>query len=633
MTTTAGAWQPPVPASAPTPPPTVAPFAPGYTYGHLAHLRLPSFENAATGKSTAPYTNKSPSDEAPRFVLSDPTLISDLETWFEVMMSSTPPAHAPYPGPLRSWPTPPACAHCWDAIETHAMVTCRNEGWVESYATNIISLVSCLIQGIWPTRRLVEWPVTLLHSQQGDRHITVAQRRQTTNGVRLSCHSAIAGEWKTQTVVATHFDPFPDDHILPRREAENEDAILKKLGLHIVTANEQCQRHNNDLALPNIPVHVVNAHYGIVFTGASCVVAQLVLGPTPPNYKPFDGLAIAGVFIARNHPTARSLIGIMLGMIWAHENIRIKRDLTGTQGRVDRIYDRYLTMYDSLVVTYGLKRRDGAPGMPYPPPGPPGPPGGLPGPPRGPPGPPRGPPGPPGGGNGRYNNPGPFSGSFPSGSGGGGMSGGMGRPYQTSNRQYSAPGPGYHSLQHREQMLLRHVLVWAGSRSVHLDGVLESRANLVRIDLSLLLASPTVPDGPLDLKIIKSVPIVGCLLTFPNARTDHVGDFKTPATSEFGFAPNFRIVKYSFVIEGASFAPLAGIISTLCIAFHTEISSSAALILDVGDSSGSNSAHRYFGEDSPGNFGNGNTLSSMVRRTRCLCVVDFSQGTLRCRIF
>jgi hypothetical protein len=145
--------------------------------------------------------------------------------------------------------------------------------------------------------------------------------------------------------------------------------------------------------------------------------------------------------------------------------------------------------------------------------------------------------------------------------------------------------------------LPRHVLLWAGSRGVHLDGAFESRADLaVRVDLSLLLASPTAPDGPLDLKIIKSVPIVGCLLTFPNARIDHIGDFKTPATSEFGFAPNFRIVKYSFVVEGAALARLAGIISTLCVAFHTEIRSSAALILDVGDSSGSNIAHRNFGE-------------------------------------
>ncbi|KAJ7862797.1 hypothetical protein B0H14DRAFT_3444512 [Mycena olivaceomarginata] len=455
--TTAGAWQPPVPASAPTPPPSVAPFAPGYTYSHLAHLRLPSFENAATGKTTAPHG-------------------------FEVMMSSTPPAHAPYPGPLRSWPTPPACAHCWDAIETHAMVTCRNEGWVESYATNIISLVS---------------------SSNGPSPFFIRSRA-------IGCHSAIAGEWKTQTVVAAHFDPFPDDHILPRREAENEDAILKKLGLHIVTANEQCQRHNDDLALPpNIPAPVVNVHYGIVFTGASCVVAQLgrypplhpnlVVGsadPVPPT--------IAGVFIARNRPNARSLIGLMLGMIWAHENVRVRRDLTGTQGRVDRMYDRYLTMYDSLVVKYGLKRRDGdpGPGMPYPPPG-----------------------GPP---EVRLVR----------------LVEGMADITILAHPPEASP-PVVAEVESNIPPLVRgiilfnigskcfprHVLLWAGYRGVHLDGAFEPRADLaVRVDLSLLLASPTVPDGPLDLKIIKSVPIVGCLLTFPNARIDHIGDFKTPAT-------------------------------------------------------------------------------------------------------
>src|ERR1700761_4584724 len=176
MATTAGAWEPPPPGTTTTPPFQRPPFSPGYTYGDIAYLRLPSFSNVASNKSTAPYSNKSASSYAPAFVLYDPDLISDLAQWFEVMMNSSPDGSPPTSmNPIiRFRLTPPACAHCWDAIVTHAMAPCRNEGWVESYATNIISLISCLIQGIWPHLRLAEWPVELVHSQQGDRHITVA---------------------------------------------------------------------------------------------------------------------------------------------------------------------------------------------------------------------------------------------------------------------------------------------------------------------------------------------------------------------------------------------------------------------------------------------------------------------------
>ncbi|KAJ7785010.1 hypothetical protein DFH07DRAFT_975414 [Mycena maculata] len=337
-----------------------------------------------------------------------------------------------------------------------------------------------------------------------------------------------------------------------------------------------------------------------------------MLGPTPANYESFTGLAIAAVPIARNRQSARSLIGLMLGMIWAHEVAGVKRDLAGTQGRADRMYERYLTMFNSLVRIYGLKPRAGATGMPYYP---------------------AGPPGPPGGGNDRSttNNPGPF---FPSGSGGSGRSGRMGRTNQTSNSQYSATGRGY-SLQHREQMRPHHGLL-VGSRGVHLSRAFESGADLaVLVDLSLLLASPTVPDAPMDLKIIKCVPIAGCLgglPTLPDAnhasifpRLNHISDLKKPSPSELIFSPNFRIVKYSFVVEGATLACLAGIISTLCIAFHTECRSSAMLILDVGDSSGSNNAYRNFGEESPGNFDNGNSSSS---RSRCLMSKSYSHRCL-----
>lgn len=235
----AGFWQPPAPVPGPVqplPPSPPTPFAPGYRYGHLPRLRLPQFNNRATGKSTAPYSNNQPSGKAPKFVLRDDDLISDLGRWFEAMLSTTPTISVnQQPGPIRLWMTPPACAHCWDAIETHAMAPCRNEGWVEAYATNIISLISCLIQGIWPDRRLAEWPVTLQHSQQGDRHITVGMRYQLfgSNRNHLMGLYAIAGEWKTQTVAGVHLGTLPDAEILPKEDAVSRAAILKKVVLFL----------------------------------------------------------------------------------------------------------------------------------------------------------------------------------------------------------------------------------------------------------------------------------------------------------------------------------------------------------------------------------------------------------------
>ncbi|KAJ7041295.1 hypothetical protein C8F04DRAFT_1177123 [Mycena alexandri] len=315
------------------------------------HLHGGTRAASASSKSTAAYTNRSPSEDAPTFIVHDQAMISDLGRWFECMISSAAPNGAPY----RSLLTPPACAHCWDVIETHAMGACENEGWVEAYATNVISLVSCLIQGVWPNRRLAEWGVTLSHSQQGDRHLTFAERVQLPGGrLGLKARSATAGEWKTETVFEHQVAPMVADCVLPPGKATNGDAILKKLGLHVVSTNAQCQRHNHSLPRPqNIPATVVNAHYGIIFTGQSCLSATLtrfppVYGPTPPNQAPFTGLAIDSASITTG-PHSVSLISLVLGMIWAQENILVKRNLRGTQGHVDRMYNPYLAKFWELV--------------------------------------------------------------------------------------------------------------------------------------------------------------------------------------------------------------------------------------------------------------------------------------------
>ncbi|KAJ7867563.1 hypothetical protein B0H14DRAFT_3441773 [Mycena olivaceomarginata] len=172
----AGAWTPPAPSTAPNHPNQGDPFTPRYIYGDISSLLLLEFMDSSTSGATAPYSNAMPSRRAPAFVLHDPDLETDLVQWFQVLMSSTPDGNPPTPmNPIiRHRQTPAACLHRWDAILTHAMTPCRNEGWVEAYATNIMSLISCLIQGIWPTTRVAEWPVTSEYSQQGDRHIVTA---------------------------------------------------------------------------------------------------------------------------------------------------------------------------------------------------------------------------------------------------------------------------------------------------------------------------------------------------------------------------------------------------------------------------------------------------------------------------
>ncbi|KAJ7907511.1 hypothetical protein B0H13DRAFT_2501944 [Mycena leptocephala] len=205
---------------------------------------------------------------------------------------------------IRFRPTPPACAHGWDAIVTHAMTPCRNEGWVESYATNIVSLISCLLQGIWPDLRLAEWPV------------------EPARGA--AAVSTIAGKWKTETVVEKHLADIKD-HALPAGEAENQDAILKKVfGIHISTAHAQCTERNHALrSHPQKPANV-NVHYGVVFTGQTCLVSQLVTGPTPAGYPPFPGMAVSSICIAPSpREQTQSFIALMLGIIWACRRVGV----------------------------------------------------------------------------------------------------------------------------------------------------------------------------------------------------------------------------------------------------------------------------------------------------------------------
>ncbi|KAJ7913057.1 hypothetical protein B0H13DRAFT_2659779 [Mycena leptocephala] len=616
MTTTAGAWTPPSPGTTTSPPSHIQPFSPGYTYGDLANLHLPIFSNTATSTSTAPYTNRTSSSAAPAFVLHDPDLDSDLAQWFEVMMNSTPDGRSlpTAVNPIiRFRPTPPACAHCWDAIVTHAMTPCRNEGWVESYATNIVSLISCLMQGIWPTLRLAEWPVDPLHSQQGDRHITVATIMNYADGSRRAAALfAIAGEWKTETVVEKHRTLMVTDHALPPREAENEDAILKKvLGLHIYSARVQCTERNDALnSHPQKPANV-NVQYGIVFTGQTCLVGQLVIGPTPPDYAPFLGMAISSICIASN-PHSReepqSFIALMLGIVWGYSKVEVVRDLAGLNGQVDRLYEDYLAIYPSLQSR--LKKRTGTSGsvMPFPPPQPPG----------------RGPPGPPSSGPGHRPTRNAPGGYYPTG--GAGSSSGTGRAYYPP----------------AANTLLHSYLPTEPGRSLPV-------IRTPRTDWAA--PNPYLSSPPLDLTVTaftNSFSIVDLALALSNpgaARLSHTSSTAIYLAGEYTF-----IIREIDVY--AELARLAIIIPALYAVLYKQSQSSVGLLVNATDSdppTRNPKSHKGWANvfvkvpqrvltevDSAVNIHSGISSTRGVHRPRgglCLCVVDFGQATLHCEIF
>ncbi|KAJ7868196.1 hypothetical protein B0H14DRAFT_2572439 [Mycena olivaceomarginata] len=140
-------------------------------------------------------------------------------------------------------------------------------GWVELYATNLGSLVSALIRGIWPDKRLAEWPVVAQYSQHGDSHLMMARI------LPAAAEVGIAGKWKTEPILQHHLSAMVIPHILPLAEAPKADAILKKLGLHISSTFVQTTSRNRQLP-PHDWIVPIKAHYGVVFTGKTCVVAQ-----------------------------------------------------------------------------------------------------------------------------------------------------------------------------------------------------------------------------------------------------------------------------------------------------------------------------------------------------------------------
>ncbi|KAJ7768685.1 hypothetical protein DFH07DRAFT_1058328 [Mycena maculata] len=478
------------------------------------------------------------------------------------------------------------------------MTPCRNEGWVEAYATNIISLINCLIQGIWPATRVAEWPVSSEYSQQGDRHIVTASIHpyHTPQGPRraLAARLAIAGEWKIATVLDHHFSTMLTDHTLPKGEARDRDGILKKLGLHIDSTYSQCQQRNQELTAVAHMMPPVNVQYGIVFTGKTCLVSQAV--PTPIlkccNFER-DGCLLGG-----RHPVFETL-----------------RD----QNR--------------LVI------QAGSPGMP-PPPGPPQPPPGA----------------PPSGGSGRHGWGGPGGSPdslYPSGSTRG--SGVIGHGYPSTSGQY---GRGY-SLQQMQQVLLHYVLSSGPGRphiaTLHQNLVARRDPNSRWLPIFDLEATESVEYFPLvDLNVTtNSKP--ACLTLEPFSKqmgnVASVSYGKLAALHSCVVLKTYPVKRYTIVVRelgaNAALACLAIIVPTLYTVSNNESQLSAELFEGDGNPpprnstsrrgsdnilmkllhSAINETHAADIEDSP------KDVVRRLRGARCFCVVDGSQAILRRLVF
>ncbi|KAJ7634953.1 hypothetical protein FB45DRAFT_1056906, partial [Roridomyces roridus] len=255
----------------------ILPFDEGYTYGDLLALRLPRIQHQSSSSHTAPYTDIDSSQYAPDFVLEDANLANDFIAWFEDLLDHTvdyEPCTPQNPGrTIRDLRTPAACHYLWQLIDIPALVPCTSEEWVSVYASHVMNLIGCLVNGLWNRLWISEWDVSMEYSQKGDRHIVAAERYvPSMPPTTLRADVGIAAEWKTETVLAHHLPGMAGDILLPRGKAVQGQAILKKLGLHIRSTMTQCEERNRDFFGVTDPGLIVQ--YGIVFTGQTCVLSQ-----------------------------------------------------------------------------------------------------------------------------------------------------------------------------------------------------------------------------------------------------------------------------------------------------------------------------------------------------------------------
>ncbi|KAJ7202489.1 hypothetical protein C8J57DRAFT_1735720 [Mycena rebaudengoi] len=129
---------------------------------------------------------------------------------------------------------------------------------------------------VWEDSSCTYWPPSQSYSQRGDCHIVFS--------IHDIIQVGIAAEWKTSRVLQTHIQEIVASMILPEGQAEDWAGIVKKIALHMGTTYMDLSKRNEDRILDPASRPAVGVHYGLLFSGQACVVAQNhppVYGSTP----------------------------------------------------------------------------------------------------------------------------------------------------------------------------------------------------------------------------------------------------------------------------------------------------------------------------------------------------------------
>ncbi|KAJ7868372.1 hypothetical protein B0H14DRAFT_2729980 [Mycena olivaceomarginata] len=284
--------------------PSLPPFSPNYTFGDLEHLLLPPFSDLSHSSATAPYTNTHPAPSPPQFCLQDDPLMAEQLAACAVLLGNPSDRSS-----LRHKRTPAGCLQLWNLLEAHIrLVPCTQEGWVAIYATYIIAIVSILASDIWPESSCTYWPPSQSYSQRGDCHIAFS----ISDIIRVG----IAAEWKTSRVLQTHIQEIVSSMLLPDGEAEDWAGIVKKIGLHMGTTYMDLTKGNEDRIPDPSARPLVGVHYGLVFSGQACVVAQYLLASSPSGFLPIPGVAVShAVQVTPGGPTPVPIFALILGVL------------------------------------------------------------------------------------------------------------------------------------------------------------------------------------------------------------------------------------------------------------------------------------------------------------------------------
>ncbi|KAK6981694.1 hypothetical protein R3P38DRAFT_414409 [Favolaschia claudopus] len=224
------------PASQPSP----EPFGPGYRFGDLESLALPTAQDISTSTHTAEYTSRSPSPSRPCFWIQDNSLIKVTVEKFRQTLARDCRTHG---HPIAYCETPMECRGTWRKICDHIMAGgYQDEGFVVRLGSRIIDLISDLFNYIDGSTCTERSPATQ-HSQRGDTNVVRSLRERLLRDCLLWAVTTAAGEWKTDKVFNHHRGDLTQWKVLPRGRAENMEAIMVKLGLQINTAANQMLLH------------------------------------------------------------------------------------------------------------------------------------------------------------------------------------------------------------------------------------------------------------------------------------------------------------------------------------------------------------------------------------------------------